>query len=114
MCCNKNYHHKFGKKLKKRFFNTYRFSNHDNNKVILSLRKGVYPFEYIDDWEKFNKTMLPEKEDFHSHLNMEDVTYADHVHAKKFVKMLADVFGNFRNMHIKIYKLDPAKFLLAP
>ena len=28
------------------------------------LRKGIYPYEYMDDWEKFNKTSLPEKEGF--------------------------------------------------
>ena len=35
----------------------------------------------MDDWEKFNETSLPEKEDFYSHLNMEDITETDHVHA---------------------------------
>ena len=45
------------------------------------LRKGFYPYEYMDDWEKFNET-LPKKEDFYSHLNMKDITYADYVHAK--------------------------------
>ena len=49
LCCNKNYQHKFDEKLKKRFCNTYNFSNHDNNKFILLLRKGVYPYEYMDD-----------------------------------------------------------------
>ena len=81
MCCNKNYQHKFDKKSKKRFFNTYKFSNLDNNKVILLLRKGVYPYEYWDDWKKLNETSLPEKEDFYSHLNMEDITDADYAHA---------------------------------
>ena len=37
----------------------------------------------MDEWEKFNETSLPEKEDFHSHLNMEDITDADYAHAKK-------------------------------
>ena len=39
------------------------------NKVISLLRKGVYPYEYMDDWEKFNKTALPEKEEFYRNLN---------------------------------------------
>ena len=37
--------------------------NHINNKFILRLEKDVYPYGYMDDWEKFNETSLPEKED---------------------------------------------------
>ena len=40
--------------------NTYIFSNHDNNRFISLLQKGVYPYEYMDDWTKFNETFLPE------------------------------------------------------
>ena len=82
MCCNKNYQHKFDEKLKERFFNTYKFSNRGNNKFILLLQKGVYPYTYMDDWEKFNETSFPAKEDFYSHLNMEDITDVDYAHAK--------------------------------
>ena len=134
MCCHKNYQHKFDEKLKEWFFNTYKFSNHNIKKFILLLWKGVYPYEYMDDWEKFNETSLPEKDDFYSHLNMEDITDADYVHPKRVCKnfeikdlgqyhdlyvqshtlLLADVFENFRNIYFKIYDLDPAKFLSAP
>ena len=65
LCCNKSYQHKFDKKLK--------IFNHNDNKFILFLWKDVYPYEFLDDWEKFNETPLPEKEDFYSHLNMEDI-----------------------------------------
>ena len=41
------------------------------------LREGLYPYEYMDDWEKFNETLLPKTEDFYSHLNMEDITDAN-------------------------------------
>ena len=58
------------KTLKKLFFNTYKLSNHDIYKFILLLRKGVYPYEYMDEWEKFNETSLLEKEYFYSKLNM--------------------------------------------
>ena len=40
-CC-KNYQKQFDEKLSETFFNIYTFSNHDNNKFILFLRKGVY------------------------------------------------------------------------
>ena len=49
LCCNKNYQHKVDEKSKERFFNTYKFSNHDNDKFLLLLRKGVYLYECIDD-----------------------------------------------------------------
>ena len=46
------------------FRNTFKFSNNDINKFVLLLRKGAYLYEYMDDWEKFNKAALPEKEGF--------------------------------------------------
>ena len=69
-------------KLKERLFNTYKSST----QFILLLRKGVYQYEYMDDWEKFNETTLPEKEDFYSHLNIEDISDADYAHAKRVCK----------------------------
>ena len=53
---------KFDEKLEKRFFKTCKFSNHNNNEFILFLRKGVYPYKRMNDWEKFNETSLPEKD----------------------------------------------------
>ena len=58
LCCNKNYQQKFDEKLKERFFNTYKFSNHDNNKFILLLQKGVYPYGYTGDWEKIRRNII--------------------------------------------------------
>ena len=83
LCCNKNYQQKSDGKLNEQFFNTYKFSNHDNNKFILLLQKGVYLYEYMNDWEKLNETSLPEKEDFYSHLNMEHIADEDYAHAKR-------------------------------
>ena len=68
LSCNRNYSNKIDTELKKRFKNTFKFSDNDINKFILLLRKGVYPYEYMDDWEKFNETTLPEKEEFYSNL----------------------------------------------
>ena len=59
--CNKVYSNKLDQEFKKRFKNTFNFSN-NNNKFILLLRKGVYFYEYMDELEKFNETILPEKE----------------------------------------------------
>ena len=50
------------------------------------LQKGVSPYEYLDNWEKFNETSLPDNEEFYSNLNMEDITDADHVHTKRVCK----------------------------
>ena len=77
---------KFDEKLKERYFNTYKLSTYDNNNFIFLLWKDVYPNEYIDDWKKFNKASLPEKEDFYCHLNMEDITDADYALTKRVCK----------------------------
>ena len=98
------------------------------------LRKGIHPYEYIDSWERFGGTPLPDKEAFHSSLSMEAITSVDHRHAKRVYKeckaknlgdyrdlyvqsdtlLLADVSENFRKKCIEIYELDPAHFLSAP
>ena len=88
LCWIKNYHQKFDGKLKEGFFDPYKFSNHNNHKFILLLRKGVYPSKYMDDLEKFNETLLHEKGDFYSHLNMEIITNAITRKKKEFVKLL--------------------------
>ena len=50
------------------------------------MKKGVCPFEYIDDWEKFNGISLPEKRDFYSNLNRDDIIDTDCTHEKKVCK----------------------------
>ena len=92
------------------------------------LRKGAYHYEYMNNWEEFIEISLPEKKDFYIHLNMEGISDADYVHAKKVCKnfkirnlcdyhdlyvqiytlLLVDVFENFRNKCLKLYYLDPA------
>ena len=72
--CKKDYEKDFNKELTKRFANLYEFYIGDINKFILLLRKAVYPFEYMDSWERFDETSLPDKEAFYSNLNMEDIT----------------------------------------
>ena len=86
LCCNKNYQQKFDEKLKEQFFNTYKFSNHDNKRFILQWRKIVYRYEYMNDWEKFCEISLGDKEEFYSHLNMEYVTDINYTHTKRVCK----------------------------
>ena len=81
--CKKNDTKDFNKDLRKRFENTYEFCNRDIDKLILLLRKGVYPYEYIDSWGKCNKNFLPNKEAFYSSLNMEDISDVDYNHANR-------------------------------
>ena len=86
------------------------------------LRKRLYPYEYVNDWGKFNDTSLPEKDDFYNHLSMKDITDRDYTHSKKACKdfeiknviedhdlyvqsdilLLAEVFENLRNMCFEI------------
>ena len=47
------------------------------------LRKGIYPYEYMDSWEKPNKTKIPSKEAFYSNLNLECIIDEDYNHAQK-------------------------------
>ena len=132
--CKKNYEKDFNKQLIRTFANTYKFCNKGLNKFILLLRRGVYPYEYIDNWERFVETFLPNREAFYSSLNIKNITDTDYGHANKVFKkfklknlgeyhdlyaksetlLLADVFENFRNMCIKVYELDPANFLTEP
>ena len=63
--------------------------------LFFFLGKGVYPDEYMDDWEKFTETALHEKEDFYSNLNMEDIADADYIYEKLVCK-------DFRKLRLKI------------
>ena len=69
--------------LKEKFSSIYQFCDGDLNKFVLVLRKGVYPYEYMDSWEKFNETTLPPKDAFYSNLNLEDITVMDYTHTQK-------------------------------
>ena len=132
--CKQNYEKDFNKELIKRFASTYEFCNKNLNKFVLLLRKGVYPYEYMDNWEGFNETSLPNKESFYSNLNMENIEDIDYRHGNNVFKrfklknlgeyhdlyvqsdtlLLPDVFENFRNTCLKVYELDPAHLLSLP
>ena len=87
----------------------------------------------MDVWEKVIETALPEKKEFYSNLNLEEINYADYMHGKRVCKdfeiktlgeyhdlylksdtlLLPDVFENFRKICSKIYQLAPTKFVSA-
>ena len=77
--CKKNYKKDFNKELMRRFANISEFCNGDINKFILLLRKRVYLYEYMDSWERFDEILLPRKEDFHSSVNMENITINNNI-----------------------------------
>ena len=58
---NKDYLEKLEEKFKKWFKNIFKFSNNDINKFVLLLRKSICPYEYIDEWKKFDETALPKR-----------------------------------------------------
>ena len=72
--------------LIKKFPNIHQFCNGDINKFVLLLRKGVYPYEYMDSWKRFDETSLPDKKDFCSELYLEHITNENYTHAQKYLK----------------------------
>ena len=100
----------------------------------LLFKKGIYPYEYMDSWERFSEKSLPSKERFYSKLNDEHITDEEYAHAQRVweafecktlgdyhdlyvktdVALLADVFENFRNLCQEQYGLDPAHYYTSP
>ena len=69
--------------LIEKFPGIYQFCNGNLNKFVLLLRKCVYPYEYMDSWEKFDEITLAANEAFYSNLNLEKNSYEDYLQAKK-------------------------------
>ena len=110
------------------------FKGYDESQYKLLIRKGIYPYEYMDDWDKFKKTILPPKEAFYSKLNMSGVSNQDYEHAHRVwsefginnlgeyhdpylcmdIILLANVFEPFTKVCLDNYGLDPAHFYMAP
>ena len=100
----------------------------------LLIRKGVYPYEYMDGWDKFEEKRLPSINEFYSKLNMSGISEKDYQHACKVwnefglknmgdyhdlylktdVILLTNVFELFRKVCLDNYGLDPAHFYTAP
>ena len=105
-----------------------------NKKLDLMSQKGVYPYDFMDSFNKFNETKLPKQEDFYSILNDEHISGEDYKHAqnvwntfsvknmgeyhdlyiKSDILLLADVFENFRKTCLQYYKLDPCHYFTSP
>ncbi|XP_065195842.1 uncharacterized protein LOC135827241 [Sycon ciliatum] len=111
------------------FIFTKTLSNHQ-----LLMRKGVYPYEYMNSFSRFDETQLPAQSKFYSSLSDEGVSDDDYKHAEtmwmKFdcqtlgdyhdlylktdVFLLADIFENFRVEAVRTYQLDPANYYTLP
>ena len=93
---------KFNKDLIKKFKNAYSFCNNDINKFVSLLRKGVYPYEYVDNWERFSEISLPSKEDFYSNLNMEDINDINFRHANNvFKRFELENLGQYHDLYVR-------------
>ena len=102
--------------------------------INLLLQKGVYPYEYMDSFDRFQETELPPIGKFYSSLSDESITKKDYQHAQEVwktfncenlgdyhnlylktdVTLLADVFQTFRRTCMNAYKLDPLNYYTAP
>ena len=103
-------------------------------KLSLMTKKGVYPYDYMNSFEKFEDSRLPKKEDFFSIMNNEHITDEEYQHAQTVwnefglssmgeyhdiylqsdILLLTDVFENFRKACQQYYGLDPAHYFTAP
>lgn len=112
---------------------TRKHCNSDEEFVLL-IRKGVFPYDYIDSWDKLDETVLPPQTSFYSILNDEDVTDECYSHAirvwrtfnikslgeysdlylKTDVLLLTDIFENFRKTCLATYQLDALHYFTAP
>ena len=100
----------------------------------LMKQKGIYPYDHMDCFDRFNETQLPEKQDFYSILNNEHISDEQYKHGqtvwktfnlktmgdyhdlylKSDILLLADVFENFRKTCLQYYKLDPCHYFTSP
>ena len=107
---------------------------YSGRRLDLLLRKGIYPYDYVDSVERLDESKLPPKESFYSKLNDLDISSEDYEHAKTVweefgcktlrdyhnlynvsdVLLLADIFENFRDVCSKNYALDPAWYYTSP
>ena len=70
------------------------------------LTTGVYPYEYMESWEKFDETALPPKKDFYSSLSLEDISDEDHVYAQKVWGVFKiKTLGEYHDLYVQSHTL---------
>ena len=74
--------------LKETFYKTYQLYPNNDEKFKLLLRKGVYPYEYMDSWKKFNKLVPLDKKYYYSELNDADISDSEYLMLKMCVILL--------------------------
>ena len=114
----------------------FKYTKHEFKKEQFNLmkQKGIYPYDHMDSFDRFNETQLPEKQDFYSILNNEHISDEQYKHAqnvwdtfnlktmgdyhdlylKSDILLLADVFENFRKTCLQYYQLDPCHYFTSP
>ena len=100
--CEKVYEKEFNKELIERFAKTYKFCDNDLSKFIMLLRKGVYPYECMDEWDEFNEKIIPGKELFYSNLTLENIIETDYAHANNVLKNFnINNLGEYHDLYVR-------------
>ena len=79
----------------------HKFCNGNLNKFVMLLRKVVYPYEYMDSWERFNETSLPPKKVFYSELTLEDISDKAYEHAQKVFKDYCTNMSDYHDFYVQ-------------
>ena len=88
--------------LIEKFPSVSQFCNGNLNKFVLLLRKGVYPYECMDSWEKFDETTLPPKSDFYSELTLKGISSEYYANAQKVWKVFEIKYrGDYHDLHVQ-------------
>lgn len=156
---NSSYRHNVSEKIKLKFIDSCRFmaaslselasllpshkkrilyaecqKNYSSEQMLMLERKGVFPYDFVDNLQRLDEISLPSREQFYSELNEEGISDEDYefacqiwekfhiktlgeyseLYLKTDVLLLADVFENFRDLCHTIYKLDPAHYFTSP
>ena len=83
--------------------NTYAHCNNDLDKFLLLLRKGVYPYQYMDRWFRFNETQNAPFEKYYSKLNLSNISQENYVHSQKvWNEFQIKYLGEYHDLYVKI------------